>query len=190
MIIVSHWLSVTDQVKRVCRAVQHFFRQRISRYVQNFVRQRAPFKCMGFWYIRSIISAKSERFGLNSPLLCYCFSGLPLKCIKIAERWWVRLVCVSMRGEISACECVVRAYMRVHGRLLVCAAAIWKRIQHALFTYSQKSIKPEMNHSGIWNFSIFTGFSHGCNFYNNEHILIKISSIERIICPNAINYTK
>ena len=30
---------------------------RTSRCVQNLVRQRAPFKCMGFWYIRSRISA-------------------------------------------------------------------------------------------------------------------------------------
>ena len=37
-----------------------FFRQRTSRCLQNLVRQRAPFKCMGFWNIRSRISAAEK----------------------------------------------------------------------------------------------------------------------------------
>ena len=46
-----------------------FFRRRTSRCLQNLVRQRVPFKCMGFWYIRSRISAaeKTRVFGVNSP---------------------------------------------------------------------------------------------------------------------------
>ena len=37
---------------------------------QRRVRQRFPFKCIGFWYIRSRISAaeKTRVFGVNSPL--------------------------------------------------------------------------------------------------------------------------
>ena len=43
-----------------------FFRRRISRCLQNLVRQRVPFKCMGFWYIRSRISAAEK----NARLWC------------------------------------------------------------------------------------------------------------------------
>ena len=48
-----------------------FFRRRTSRCLQNLVRQRVPSKCMGFWYIRSRISAaeKTRVFGVNMPLL-------------------------------------------------------------------------------------------------------------------------
>ena len=47
-----------------------FFRRRNSRCLQNLVRQRFPFKCMGFWYIRSRISSaeKTRVFGVNRPL--------------------------------------------------------------------------------------------------------------------------
>ena len=53
-----------------------FFRRRTSRCLQNLVRQRherVPFKCMGFWYIRSRISAaeKTRVFGVNRPLACF-----------------------------------------------------------------------------------------------------------------------
>ena len=37
-----------------------FFRRRISRCLHNLVRQRVPSKCMGFWYIRSRISAAEK----------------------------------------------------------------------------------------------------------------------------------
>ena len=43
-----------------------FFRRRNSRCLQNLVRQRVPFKCMGFWYIRSRISAAEK----NARLWC------------------------------------------------------------------------------------------------------------------------
>ena len=47
-----------------------FFRRRTSRCLQNLVRQRVPSKCMGFWYIRSRISAAEKTcvFGVNRPL--------------------------------------------------------------------------------------------------------------------------
>ena len=47
-----------------------FFRRRTSHCLQNLVRQRVPFKCMGFGYSRSRISAAEKAcvFGLNSPL--------------------------------------------------------------------------------------------------------------------------
>ena len=46
-----------------------FFRRWTSRYLQNLVRQQVPFKYMGFWYIRSRISAaeKTRVFGVNRP---------------------------------------------------------------------------------------------------------------------------
>ena len=37
------------------------FRRRTSRCLQNLVRQPVPFKCMGFWYIRSRISAAEKK---------------------------------------------------------------------------------------------------------------------------------
>ena len=48
-----------------------YWKQREFRRRKNVVRQRAPFKCMGFWYIRSrisaaektLVSAKSWRHG-------------------------------------------------------------------------------------------------------------------------------
>ena len=46
-----------------------FWRQREVRRRKNVVRQRAPFKCMGFWYICCRISAaeKNGGFGVNRP---------------------------------------------------------------------------------------------------------------------------
>ena len=41
-----------------------FFRRRTSRCLQNLVRQRVPFKYIGFWYIRSRISATEKRASL------------------------------------------------------------------------------------------------------------------------------
>ena len=38
-----------------------FWRQREVRRRKNVVRQRAPFKCMGFWYIHSRISAAEKK---------------------------------------------------------------------------------------------------------------------------------
>ena len=45
------------------------WRQREIRRRKKVVRQRAPFKCVGFWYIRSRISAAEQThvFGLNRP---------------------------------------------------------------------------------------------------------------------------
>ena len=59
----------SSQACNLAAAFRVFFRPRTSRCVQNLVRQRAPFKCMGFWYIRSRISAteKTRVFGVNSP---------------------------------------------------------------------------------------------------------------------------
>ena len=69
--LVFNWLLGRDQVKQELWPRRlAFFRRRTSRCLQNVIRQRVPFKCMGFWYIRSRISAaakKRESLGLFTP---------------------------------------------------------------------------------------------------------------------------